>query len=260
MAKKNFGAYQVLFRPVADLEGPLRKEMADLYLSHYEGTVRNQFFRDLLSKTESLLLYHSGTLVGFSTIDYHLRKWRQTPIRVVYSGDTIVHPDHWGQQAMAFRWIERMGQVKRRQPETPLYWFLIVKGHRTYRFLPAFAREFHPGGKTARPDLKELSDSLATEKFGKDYNSTTGVVEFTKSRGHLAKAIARPTPREITKADVQFFLKRNPGYQRGHELVCLCELKPENLKPLARRLFLKAQTYAGGTRSPRLYPIDNGIG
>jgi hypothetical protein len=239
VTKKITGVYQSIFRPVTDLELPLRRAMANLYLSHFDGTFQKQFFRDLFSKTEALLLYYSGNLVGFSTIEYYPIIWGQTLIRVVYSGDTIVHPNHWGQQVMAFRWIERMGQVKRQQPEVPLYWFLIVKGHRTYRFLPAFAREFHPGENMARPDLKDLSDFLATEKFGKDYNSTTGVVEFIKSRGHLAKAIAQPTPRETAKAEVQFFLKRNPGYQRGHELVCLCELKPDNLKPLARRLFQK---------------------
>lgn len=239
MLEKKSDAYHVTFRPVSELEGPLRMAMANLYLAYYEGTSPKRFYRDLISKTEALLLYYSGILVGFSTIDYFTRQWGHTRIQVVYSGDTIVHPDHWGQKVLAFRWIERMGQLKRQQPEMPLYWFLIVKGHRTYRFLPAFARKFHPGERRTHSDLKGLSDFLAHEKFGKTYNPATGVVEFKKSRGHLANTIARPTPRELARSDVRFFLKQNPGYLRGHELVCLCELQSENLKPMARRLFLK---------------------
>jgi len=37
--------------------------------------------------------------------------------------------------------------------------------------------------------------------------------------------------------EVAFFLARNPGYARGDELVCLCELAAEKLRPLARRIF-----------------------
>jgi hypothetical protein len=63
---ENFsGSCQAVFRPVAEREVPLRKAMADLYLSHYDGTIEKLFFRDLHSKTEALLLYHSGTLVPF---------------------------------------------------------------------------------------------------------------------------------------------------------------------------------------------------
>lgn len=239
MAKNQIGPYHVRFCPVKKLEGPLRKKMADLYFSYYRGTFPKQFYGDLYSKTEVLLLYHFRTLVGFSSIDYYTREWAQRSIRVIYSGDTIVHPSHWGQQIMAFRWIERMGHLKRQEPETPLYWFLIVKGHRTYRYLQAFAKNFHPREKTTNPRLKKLSDFLAADKFGEIYNPNTGVIEFKKSRGHLTKSIANPTSREWARADVQFFLKRNPGYLKGQELVCLCELKSENLKPLARRLFLK---------------------
>ena len=34
-----------------------------------------------------------------------------------------------------------------------------------------------------------------------------------------------------------FFLRSNPGYLRGEELVCLTELASDNLRPLARRVF-----------------------
>ena len=32
--------------------------------------------------------------------------------------------------------------------------------------------------------------------------------------------------------------ERNPGYARGHELVCVAELSAENMKGLARRMLL----------------------
>jgi len=132
-----------------------------------------------------------------------------------------------------------MGELHRQAPAVPLYWFLIVKGHRTYKYLPAFARSFYPHWSEDRCDLKFLADDLAQKKFGRHYNPASGVVEFAESRGHLKPDIALPDHNEQSKNAVRFFLKCNPNYFRGHELVCLCEIGEHNLKPLTRRIFLK---------------------
>jgi hypothetical protein len=44
----------------------------------------------------------------------------------------------------------------------------------------------------------------------------------------------------LERQDVRFFLARNPGYLRGNELVCVCELAVDNLKPLAARFFRRS--------------------
>jgi len=233
------GDYRVVFCEVKDISPPIRDLMADLYLRYYEGTDRQLFHADLQQKREVLLLYAEDTLVGFTTLEFYDFTWQGRDLLVVFSGDTIVEREHWGQQALAFAWIQRMGELKRRHPECPLYWFLIVKGHRTYRYLPAFAKSFYPHWAEDREDLRPLADALARLKFGDDYNPATGVIEFKNSRGHLRADLAFPDEEERAKAPVRFFLRRNPGYLEGQELVCLCELADENLKPLSRRLFAK---------------------
>ncbi|MCK7481132.1 MAG: GH3 auxin-responsive promoter family protein [Candidatus Moduliflexus flocculans] len=32
-------------------------------------------------------------------------------------------------------------------------------------------------------------------------------------------------------------MQRNPGYRIGHELVCVCDVEEENMKPMTLRLF-----------------------
>jgi hypothetical protein len=105
--------------------------------------------------------------------------------------------------------------------------------------LPVFGKSFYPHWDIDRRDLKPLADALALEMFPDDYNPTTGVVELRESRGHLKPEIARPAPDELDRDGVQFFLERNPGFERGHELVCLCEIEEHNMKPLTLRLFRK---------------------
>jgi hypothetical protein len=240
------GTYQVVFKTVPSLTNEDRRAMVSLYLAHYQGTSETLFFNDLKDKTEVLLVRCGTVLVGFTTLQVYEVEWERKRIRVVYSGDTVVNRAHWGQQALAFAWIARMGELKHEKPDVPIYWFLIVKGHRTFRYLPTFSRSFYPHWSLDRSDLKALVDALACEKFGDDYNPTSGVVEFAESKGHLKDDIALPTERERTKESVKFFLQRNPNYLRGHELVCLCELSEENLKPQAKRLFLGKAGYGEG--------------
>ncbi|MCI5221900.1 MAG: hypothetical protein D3924_04330 [Candidatus Electrothrix sp. AR4] len=228
-------AYTTLIRQPAELTDRERQAMTLLYLAHYDGSSEALFIADLEDKDEVLLIRFNGTLVGFTTMQFYEREWNGQRIHIVYSGDTVVDRQHWGQQALSIRWITRMGELKRQNSDLPLYWFLLVKGHRTYRYLPAFARSFYPHWLINRSDLKSLADALAAEKFGGVYNSTTGVV--AASQGHLKEGIALPTEREKTKQSVRFFLERNPNYIKGHELVCLCELALENMQPLTARIF-----------------------
>jgi hypothetical protein len=227
------------FEPVAALDDAVRRDMAALYLSMYDGSSAALFSRDLQKKDEVLLVRDGRALAGFTTFKVFEHEWRGERVGIVYSGDTVVAREHWGQQALAFDWISRMGAIKREHPARPLYWLLLVKGHRTFRYLPLFAKSFWPHWSIDRSDLKPLADALAIEMFPGDYDPDRGVVAFAESRGHLKPDIAAPTEAEAARADVGFFLARNPGYRRGHELVCVAELEPHNMKPLTLRLFGK---------------------
>jgi hypothetical protein len=231
--------YSARFAPVSSLDDATRAQMARIYLATYDGSSQTIFFGDLAAKDEVLLVQAADELVGFTTLRTFDYIWDGRKVRVVYSGDTVVDRAHWGQQSLAFAWISRMGAIKRDRPDIPLFWFLLVKGHRTFRYLPVFGKSFYPHWSVDRSDLKPLADALATDMFPGDYNSTTGVVEFEQSRGHLKPHLALPTQSELDREGVRFFLERNPGFQRGHELVCLCEVEEHNMKPLTLRLFRK---------------------
>lgn len=214
--------------------------MERLYLGHYDGSSSDLFRSDLHRKDEVLLLMSGDELAGFTTLETYDAQWNGGPIRVVYSGDTIVSVRHWGQQALASAWIRRIGEIKAQAPDVPLYWFLLVKGHRTFKYLSTFGKSFHPHWERPRNDLKPLADRLAGDRFGNAYNPDTGVVEFPESRGHLKTEIAFATHEELSKPGVRFFFERNPAYLDGHELVCVCELELHNMRPLTARIFGKA--------------------
>ena len=217
--------------------------MWNVYRRCYSGTRQDLFEQDLSGKQTLILLRDAQQRIqGFSTIAVGSARHEGRDIRYLFSGDTVIEREHWGSQELAFSWLRFAGSIQREDPGLPLFWFLIVKGHRTYRYLPAFALAFYPNWQHETPlPLATLMRHLARERFGDAFDEASGIVRFADSRGHLSKAVAEPSEREAVRADVRFFLDRNPGYREGDELVCLCELSPDNLRPLARRLFVGGQ-------------------
>ena len=230
-------AYRCVVVPVQSLDECTRGDMAALYLSAYEATDALIFEQDLADKDEVLLLYCDAQLVGFTTLKVYGCSWRGDPIQVIFSGDTVVDRQHWGQQALSFAWVRHLGLIKRRYPQQRLVWFLLVKGHRTYRYLHVFAKIFYPGRDEGHADLAALAHHLAQNRFAREYNASTGVVEFTPSRGQLKGELAEPRAEEMERPGVAYFLRRNPGYRQGHELICVCDVDEGNMKPLTLRLF-----------------------
>lgn len=214
------------------------EEMFALYARHYADTCGELFRRDLARKTHVLLLERcGGGLRGFTTIELYQSHAPGYGVQVLFSGDTIVTPEDWGSQALALEWIRFAGSVARRA-SLPLYWLLIVKGHRTYRFLPAFARQYIPHHVMAENPLeRNVLSGLAREKFGECFNPATGVVRFPTPQGRLVEALADVPERHRRLPAVAHFLRLNPGYREGDELVCLCSLASENLRPFAARAF-----------------------
>lgn len=232
-------SYHTVCKRTEDITIKEREEIIALYLNYYDGSDSAQVKSDLKNKTEIIIMTSANKIVGFTTLEFYEKKWNKKTIRIVYSGDTIVEREHWGQQSLTFACIARMGVYKHEKPDLPVYWFLIVKGHRTYKYLPVFVKSFYPHWDYQSESLKAIADFLAIEKFGEIYNLQKGVLEFPKSNGHLKEQYAYPKDNEKNKLSVKYFLQRNPNYVKGHELVCLCELARENLKPLTRRVFEK---------------------
>lgn len=228
--------YSTALRAIDSLQKEDLQSIVKLYLSYYDGTDEVLVLSDLQKKTNVLMLYHDEVLVGFTTFEVYEKVWQGKVALVVYSGDTIVEKAHWGQQALAYAWIRYIGELKRENPAQSIYWFLIVKGHRTFKYLPAFTHTFYPHWSSNEQILKPLLDSLAKEKFGDDYDAQSGIISFKHSRGHLKEAFSYPQENEMNNLSVKYFLEKNPGYLRGDELACICSFEDDNLRPFTKRV------------------------
>ena len=223
----------------AAVSGPLKEALFGLFSTYYRDVDRNRFEADLRGKDYILLLEQGGVPVGFTTARIYPFDWRGETVSVLFSGDTIVDRAFWGEQQLAQEWLKQVGRLARReQPGRRLVWFLIVKGHRTYRYLPVFAQAYVPAEGGQPPgDLLDLRNALAAAQFGASFDPHTGVIRFAAPQGRLEPAWVEPTARELRLPGVAYFLRANPGFRAGDELACLCELSPANMRKRARQWF-----------------------
>lgn len=218
------------------LSSRLEDAMFALLSSHFTGVDRRVFQTDLAAKNSVILLEdEEGALQGFSTMVVYETTAPGRRVTVVYSGDTIMHRDCWGSVALPRTWIH---SVRNLAPTDrgDVYWLLLTSGYRTYRFLPVFFRTFYPRYDEETPAAERaLLDTIAVERFGSRYDSTTGLVRFEHPYVLADDLISIPTGR-TADANVGFFLARNPGFVAGDELVCLTRIHDDNLTPAGRRM------------------------
>lgn len=226
-----------------------RASMFELFSSCYDQVTRGCFDADLADKTSVIVMRDGlGEVRGFSTQQVYEHATEAGMIQVLFSGDTVVDPRCWGRSELVRGWCEVAARAMLNAPDRQLYWFLISKGHRTYRYLPVFFRQYVPGIAPGVPAAWfSLLHALARERFGRAYDAGSGLIRFDGSRGHLTPALAGVPAGRRDDPHVKFFLERNPDYARGVELACLAEITLANTHGLGRRWLGEALAQAAAS-------------
>ncbi len=231
---------------VAELDAHQRDHMFQLLDRYYNNVVREQFDQDLAEKNWVILMTDSdsGEIKGFSTQMLFEHRYQGEDLQVVFSGDTIIDPAHWGSLTLPITFGNMMLDIHAENPGKKLFWMLISKGFRTYRFLPVFFREFFP-----RHDIpidkwsQGLIHELGKRKFPDRYHPASGIVQAKVDSQSLKSELAEiSNERREKNKHIDFFMARNPGAQRGDELVCLLPFYPANIKPFIMRELKKVRS------------------
>ena len=213
----------------------LVRRMAELMSRTYGGTSMEKVRHDLEEKDYILLLHgEEGELEGFSTIQLFDSEFRGRPVKIVYSGDTVISEECRGQTVLMHDWWQFTCGVQRQCQGQDVYWMLISKGWRTFKMIPLFYREYYPcPDRETPPDFQAFMDSLGNRKFPGEYR---GGLIVPAEPDYLKNAGTDVPDRRKDDPDVLFFLERNPGFGRGDELLCITRLAPDNLTRTGRRV------------------------
>ncbi len=227
--------------PVRALTPHVQDALWALFARYYADVDRPTFQRDLAAKDHVILLEDPAAgLAGFSTLQVYDRAVHGRRVVCVFSGDTVIDRAYWGQTALQRAFLAYTMRVKAAHPLTPVYWFLITKGYKTYLLLTRNFPEHWPRHDRPTPAWQAaVMDALARERFGDAWRPDLGLLRFSSPAGRLRDDVAPIDPALLAAPDVAYFAQRNPGHAHGDELVCLghigLDLASSYLAKLARR-------------------------
>jgi hypothetical protein len=231
---------------VGQLASPDRDAMFRLMDRTYVKMRRERFEDDLNAKHWAIIVRSptSGDIVGFSTQVVLAVPIDGEIVDALYSGDTVVDREHWGDPALASAWGNFALQLVDRHPMRRMVWFLTSKGFRTYRYLPLFFRTYFPHPARAIPAReRKIIEHLGRLLGGDSFDASSQIIRASLDKDFLRPEVAAPGLRTNTDRHVKFFIERNPGFMRGDELCCVSPLTRENFTRAAHRV-IRAQQVA----------------
>jgi hypothetical protein len=156
-------------------------------------------------------------------------------IAALFSGDTIIDKEFWGSPVLFRAFGKLLYRLMDENTGKKTYWFLITKGFRTYLLLPLFFKTYYPRYDAETPPYeKGLIEHLAGEKYDGFFDRKRGIINADSY--YLTRELAEIPEGKRKNRNVKFFLERNPGYVRGDELACVCEISHSSFRKRTKTL------------------------
>lgn len=197
----------------------------ELYSSFYDHVNEETFRQDLANK-DAVYVGFAGDerIVAFSTTRTYLHESQGQRVAILFTGDTVVHPDFWGTGALHRAIALDCLLFRLKNPFRRCYWNLIASGNRTYSTLCRNFPTYWPRYDRKTPHhIRALIESIGGTEFPGLFNPRTGVVEMKTPTAVFKERYAPFDPATLSRPEIAFFVQKNPGFRRGDELVCLGE-------------------------------------
>lgn len=214
---------------IAQLSDALLQEMYALFAQYYRNTDFATFYDDLAEKDHVFMFRDKLTrqLLGFSTI---YKKCEKVPklgkVTYIFSGDTVMDRKIWGSRILQVSFFFYILKSKFKSPLRPVYWMLMSKGFKTYMMMRRNFQTSYPSRAEKMPRRVALiRDYFYRRKFGAAYRPHDGLIIYPEQKDAVKDGYACPDANDLDNLDIQFFLKLNPEYPRGHELACIAEVR-----------------------------------
>ncbi len=203
------------------------ERMYELFSEYYQNHTFESFQHDLFEKNHVILLKDKKTdkLQGFSTLLRVPLHMNGKKVIGVYSGDTVVNKDYWGSPALGIEFLKYLWKLKVKRLGTPVYWFLISKGYKTYLLMAKNFKTFYPRYESKTPEnFKLLMDEFYGHKFPDSYHIESGLIIHHGTSCALREKVSDITSDLIAEPRIAFFQNKNPDWGKGDELTCIAEM------------------------------------
>jgi hypothetical protein len=210
---------------ISEITLPELAQMKAIYLKYYDLPQEENFNNDFYAKDHVIVLRDRSTheIKGFSTQKILSHKIAEKNHTAIFSGDTVIEKDYWGDKSLSVGFYAYLIKLSFRRPWRPVYWHLISKGYKTYLLLANNFITYYPHPDKETPEFyQSLMDNFAWQLYPKAYKKELGLLQFDEPHERLKEKTAPIDDLLIQKnPKIAYFVRRNPAWQRGDELVCI---------------------------------------
>ena len=227
---------------ISSIDESTTLSMYQLFETYYENTSFEKFVNDFREKDRVIVLRDKKTreIKGFSTLKELEVQVADKTVMGLFSGDTIIDPEYWGQTALTMEFFKNIILFKLRNLFKPVYWFLISKGHKTYLLLAHNFKNYFPRYDLETPSFeKKVMKTFAVNMFDELYNEEKNILCCAHKFDRLKNHIAPIDQRALTNPHIEFFVKNNPKWAKGDELCCIGRVDMGLAKRYLMRTFKK---------------------
>ncbi len=215
---------------IKNLTSQNRDDMFNVFTKYYDNVSYDQFQADLSQKDAVFLLLDKATraVKGFSTIVKLKVESNGKEVNGLFSGDTIIEKEYWGQGTLGKAFLKYLFIEKLKAPHKDLYWYLISKGFKTYLLMANNYDEYYPRFDLKTPkDKKNIIDQFSQALYS-NYDAQKGLIlasGFKKEKDKL-KDFVSPINQELIENNpkIAHFAKLNPEWMEGDELACIAKM------------------------------------
>jgi hypothetical protein len=209
------------------------ESMYQLFENYYNHANRIIFLEDLMKKDFVFLMEDQhGKIQGFSTIVSRLVEipGLRKKIYSHFSGDTVIAKEFWGQRVLGIMFLKHLFWEKLKKWPYGHYWLLITKGYKTYLLMANNCPDHYPRFEKKTPSKEQnILHGLARIFFQETYDEQSGLLLYSQKphvlKDSVKEGIAEIDPKIIVENKrINFFVKKNPTWKQGDELVCIAEM------------------------------------
>ncbi len=177
-------------------------------------------------------------IVGFTGLKFGVFPNPSTnkKVNTVYGGQMFVVKDYRGSSFIHNFVMKEIFLFKLSHPFRKLIAWGDCISHKSYILTQNAFPDFYPHpDKKIPPEEKRLIDYLGNKHYPGLYNQENGTIHKKEKR--MKDHVIKLTEKDLENKYLKFFVTRNPGYFKGHGLLCYWPATFKNFLGILRHLF-----------------------
>ncbi len=200
----------------------MKEELWNIYKKYYNYN-KDDFMKRLAKNNQFAIYKNKGNIVGFTGLRIDRTTIDGKSSLLIYFGQTVIEKECRGNALLPFTGLKLCLKYFKDLMFSDVYFWCDALTYKSYLVFAKSMNECYPSHKHQTPkSIKNLINHIGQKHYKGSFHSVLGTVQ--KSTVLVSDPSVNIGTNDKQDADIQFFMKANPNYKKGHGLLTLAPL------------------------------------